>query len=55
VAALLLTDAGRTDTATSMPRSPPVGLAWEATDHIVREERLPVTVRLVDVRAKRGS
>ncbi len=32
-----------------------VGLEWKATEHEVREERLPVTVRLVDVRAQRGS
>jgi predicted nicotinamide N-methyase len=51
----LLTDARRTDTHDFYAALSAVGLEWKATEHEVREERLPVTVRLVDVRAQRGS
>ena len=46
----LLTDAGRTDTRDFYAALSAVNLAWDATDHVVREERLPVTVRLVTIR-----
>jgi predicted nicotinamide N-methyase len=51
----LLTDAGRTDTRDFYAALSAIGLAWAATEHVVREERLPVTIRLVDVCAQRGS
>ena len=45
----LLTDAGRTDTAAFYPALDAAGLRWRATERVVREERLPVTVRLVEI------
>jgi 2-polyprenyl-3-methyl-5-hydroxy-6-metoxy-1,4-benzoquinol methylase len=46
----LVTDAGRTDTRAVYPALADAGLVWAATEHVVREERLPVTVRLVEIR-----
>jgi predicted nicotinamide N-methyase len=46
----LVTDAGRTDTRAFYPALADAGLVWAATEHVVREERLPVTVRLVEIR-----
>ena len=51
----LLTDARRTDTRDFYAALSAVGLAWEGTEHVVREERLPVTVCLVEVRPQRGA
>jgi len=48
----LLADAGRIDTRGFYPELDVAGLRWWATEHRVREERLPVTVRLVHVRAR---
>src|SRR5690242_12317033 len=45
----LLTDAGRTDTRAFYPALEAAGLRWRAEEHVVREERLPVTVRLVEI------
>jgi predicted nicotinamide N-methyase len=45
----LLTDAGRTDTRAFYPALEAVGLRWRAVERVVREERLPVTVRLVEI------
>jgi predicted nicotinamide N-methyase len=46
----LLTDAGRTDTRAFYTALDAAGLSYAVTEHAVREERLPVTVRLVDIR-----
>jgi len=45
----LLADAGRTDTQAFYPALEALGLRWGAVECIVREERLPVTVRLVEI------
>lgn len=45
----LLADAGRTDTRAFYPALEAVGLRWHAVERVVREERLPVTVRLVEI------
>ena len=45
----LLTDARRTDTAAFYAALDAAGLPWRATEHAVREEGLPLTVRLVEV------
>ena len=45
----LLADAGRTDTRAFYPALEAVGLRWRAVERVVREERLPVTVRLVEI------
>jgi len=45
----LLSDAGRTDTRAFYPALEAAGLRWRAEEHVVREERLPVTVRLVEI------
>ena len=46
----LLTDANRTDTTSFYEALKATNLTWTATDHVVREERLPVTIRLVEIR-----
>jgi predicted nicotinamide N-methyase len=46
----LLTDARRTDTGAFYAALDALGLAWRASEHALREEGLPLTVRLVDVR-----
>jgi predicted nicotinamide N-methyase len=48
----LLTDARRTDTSAFYDALDAANLTWHVTDHVIREERLPVTVRLVDVRRR---
>jgi len=45
----LLADAGRTDTRAFYPALEAAGLRWRAAERVVREERLPVTVRLVEI------
>ena len=45
----LLSDAGRTDTRAFYPALEAAGLRWRAAERVVREERLPVTVRLVEI------
>ena len=45
----LLTDARRTDTAAFYAALDASGLPWGATEHAVREEGLPLSVRLVEV------
>jgi predicted nicotinamide N-methyase len=45
----LLTDAARTDTRPFYAALDAAGLRWRATEHPVREEGLPVTVRLVEI------
>jgi predicted nicotinamide N-methyase len=45
----LLTDARRTDTAAFYAALDASGLCWRATEHAVREEGLPLRVRLVEV------
>lgn len=45
----LLTDARRTDTRAFYAALDGLGLPWWATEHLVREENLPLTVRLVEV------
>jgi len=45
----LLTDARRTDTASFYAGLDASGLPWGATEHAVREEGLPLTIRLVEV------
>ena len=45
----LLSDAGRTDTRAFYPALEAAGLRWRAEERVVREERLPVTVRLVEI------
>ena len=45
----LLADAGRTDTQAFYPALEALGLRWGAVECIVREERPPVTVRLVEI------
>lgn len=47
----LLTDAARTDTRPFYAALDAAGLRWRATEHPVREERLPVAVRLVEIAA----
>jgi predicted nicotinamide N-methyase len=47
----LVSDAARTDTRTFYAALDAAGLRWRASDHPVREERLPVTVRLVEIAA----
>ncbi len=47
----LLTDAHRTDTRDFYTALDSAGLHWTATEHPVREEGLPVTVRLLEVRS----
>ena len=46
----LLTDARRTDTAAFYAALDASGLPWLVTEHAAREEGLPLTVRLVEVR-----
>jgi predicted nicotinamide N-methyase len=46
---VLLTDARRTDTAAFYAALDAAGLPWRATEHAVREEGLPLSVRLVEV------
>jgi predicted nicotinamide N-methyase len=46
---VLLTDARRTDTAAFYTALDAAGLPWRATEHAVREEGLPLSVRLVEV------
>jgi predicted nicotinamide N-methyase len=46
----LFTDAGRIDTASFYDELSAAGLIWHATEHLRREEGLPVRVRLVEVR-----
>jgi predicted nicotinamide N-methyase len=48
----LLTDARRMDTRTFYPALDACGLRWRATEHRLREEGQPVTVRLVEVRGR---
>jgi len=45
----LITDARRTDTAAFYAALDVEGLPWRATEHAVREEGLPLSVRLVEV------
>jgi predicted nicotinamide N-methyase len=45
---VLLTDAGRTDTSGFYAALAAAGFCWRAREHVVREERLPVRVRLVE-------
>ena len=45
----LLTDARRIDTSEFYEALDAAALAWHATDHPVREERLPITVRLIEI------
>jgi predicted nicotinamide N-methyase len=45
----LLTDARRTDTAAFYAALDARGLPWRATEHAVREEGLPLKIRLVEV------
>jgi len=45
----LLTDAGRIDTAAFYDGLDAAGLRWRSSAHPVREEGLPVTVRLVEI------
>ena len=45
----LLTDACRTDTAAFYAALDASGLRWRATEHAVREEGLPLRVRLVEM------
>jgi len=45
----LVTDAGRTDTRAFYPALAAAGLVWRACEVTVREERLPVVVRLVEI------
>ena len=45
----LLTDARRMDTAAFYTALDASGLRWQATEHAVREEALPLRVRLVEV------
>ena len=47
----LLADAGRTNTRGFYAALEAAGLCWRAEEREVREERLPVTVRLVEVAA----
>ena len=47
----LLADAGRIDTAAFYEELDAAGLRWRSTAHRVREEGLPVTVRLVEIAA----
>ena len=48
----LLADAGRIDTAAFYEELDAAGLRWRSTAHHVREEGLPVTVRLVEIAAR---
>lgn len=45
----LVADAGRIDTRAFYAAVEEVGLAWSSTAHEVREESLPLTVRLVEI------
>jgi predicted nicotinamide N-methyase len=45
----LVTDARRTDTAAFYAGLDAAGLPWRTSEHAVREEGLPLTVRLVEV------
>ena len=45
----LLTDAGRIDTRAFYAKLDAAGLVWRASDEPVREEGLPLTVKLVEV------
>ena len=45
----LVTDARRTETAAFYDALDTSGLRWRATEHAVREEGLPLTIRLVEV------
>jgi predicted nicotinamide N-methyase len=47
----LLADAGRIDTAAFYDELDAAGLRWRSSVHPVREEGLPVTVRLVEIAA----
>ena len=44
----LLTDAGRIDTRAFYAELDAAGLTWRASDEPVREEGLPLTVKLVE-------
>jgi hypothetical protein len=44
-----VTDARRTDTAAFYAGLDAAGLPWRTSEHAVREEGLPLTVRLVEV------
>jgi 2-polyprenyl-3-methyl-5-hydroxy-6-metoxy-1,4-benzoquinol methylase len=46
----LLADASRIDTRAFYPELSAAGLDWRSREHRVREEGLPVTVRLVEIR-----
>jgi predicted nicotinamide N-methyase len=48
---VLLADAGRIDTAAFYPALEAAGFAWRASVHRVREEGLPLDVRLVEATA----
>jgi predicted nicotinamide N-methyase len=48
---VLLADAQRIDTRAFYDALPDAGLAWRAREHRVREEGLPLTVRLVELTA----
>src|SRR5262249_10439630 len=45
----LLTDAARIDTRPFYPDLTAAGLAWRSTDHPVREENLPLIIKLVEI------
>jgi len=45
----LLTDAGRIDTRAFYAELDGAGLAWRAREEPVREEGLPLTVKLVEI------
>ncbi|HYV56385.1 MAG TPA: methyltransferase domain-containing protein [Candidatus Nitrosopolaris sp.] len=48
----LLTDARRIDTGEFYEVLETAGLTWQATDHPVREEGLPLTIRLIEITAR---
>ena len=48
----LVADAGRIDTCAFYTELASAGLRWRATEHAVREDGLPVTVRLVKATAR---
>jgi predicted nicotinamide N-methyase len=45
----LIADAGRTDTGAFYATLDALGLRWQACEEVVREDRIPVTVRIVEV------
>jgi predicted nicotinamide N-methyase len=51
----LLADAGRIDTSAFYDALAAAGVAWRAREHAVREEGLPLTVRLVEIAPGDGS